>query len=66
MWRHVCALSQHSYQRIFDRLGVKVQNRPESSYIRDFGPVLAELEKRGFITKSKERIASLYLLSFRL
>lgn len=53
MWRHVCALSQHSYQRIFDRLGVKVQNRPESSYIRDIGPVLAELEKRGFITKSQ-------------
>nr|CCA20800.1 arginyltRNA synthetase putative [Albugo laibachii Nc14] len=53
MWRHICALSQDSYQRIFERLNVSVENRPESSYIRMIHPVLEDLKSRGIITRSQ-------------
>ncbi|KAI9909807.1 hypothetical protein PsorP6_010649 [Peronosclerospora sorghi] len=46
-WMRACQVSREAYQHIFDRLGVSVQERGESTYLPLVSAIVSQMEEKG-------------------
>ena len=51
-WQLLCSISEKEFQRIYDRLDIKIVNKGESFYNPLIKPMLEDLESRQLITVS--------------
>jgi len=51
-WKRICEASRREFQRVYDRLGVKLQERGESFYNPMLKPMLEELKEKGVVEES--------------
>jgi len=51
-WRRICAASRLEFQKIYDRLGVELDERGESFYNPMLKPLLVELQEKGVVEES--------------
>eukprot|EP00624_Nannochloropsis_granulata_P002440 evm.model.NODE_22250_length_37452_cov_20.338779.2 len=52
-WKTLCALSRGEFQKIYDALGVRLEERGESFYNPMLGEVISDLEKSGLLVESE-------------
>jgi len=52
-WKTLCALSRGEFQKIYDALGVRLEERGESFYNPMLGDVISDLEKTGLLVESE-------------
>ncbi len=51
-WGIICAISQKEYQKIYDKLDIKIFDRGESFYNPMLADVVADMEKKGLVQLS--------------
>jgi len=51
-WQLLCSISEKEFQRIYDRLQIRITNRGESFYNPLIKPMLEDLTTRGLLTES--------------
>ncbi|CAL5323263.1 unnamed protein product [Camellia sinensis] len=52
-WAQICEISRRGYQRVYQRLGIKIEEKGESFYNPYIPGVLEELDKKGLIEESE-------------
>ncbi|KAF5935187.1 hypothetical protein HYC85_026316 [Camellia sinensis] len=52
-WAQICEISRRGYQRVYQRLGIKIEEKGESFYNPYIPRVLEELDKKGLIEESE-------------
>lgn len=52
-WQLLCHISEKEFQRIYDRLGIRITNRGESFYNPLIKPMIEDLQARGVLQESK-------------
>ena len=52
-WRRICEASRREFQKVYDRLGVSVEERGESFYNPMLQPLLQELQAQGTVEESE-------------
>ncbi|XP_057507211.1 arginine--tRNA ligase, chloroplastic/mitochondrial-like isoform X2 [Actinidia eriantha] len=52
-WAQICEISRRGYERLYQRLGVKLEEKGESFYNPYIPGVLEELDKKGLIEESE-------------
>ena len=51
-WQRICDASRIEFQKIYDRLGITIQERGESFYNSMLGPLVEELMAKGIAVES--------------
>lgn len=54
-WNIICEVSRAEFQKIYDRLGVKIIERGESYYQKYMETIMAELEEGGYLEEDEGR-----------
>jgi len=52
-WQKICDVSRRAFQKLYDRLGVTLEERGESYYNSMIAPLVADLKARGLVVESK-------------
>ncbi|KAI8029497.1 Arginine--tRNA ligase, cytoplasmic [Camellia lanceoleosa] len=52
-WAQICEINRRGYQRVYQRLGIKIEEKGESFYNPYIPGVLEELDKQGLIEESE-------------
>lgn len=63
IWEHICEISRHAYQKIYDMLDIALIERGESFYHPFLAPLLQDLEQKKLLTTS-EGAKCVYLEGF--
>eukprot|EP00347_Sterkiella_histriomuscorum_P022853 403336906 len=52
-WQYLCEVSRKEFQKIYERLDIRIEERGESFYNPLLKPLVEEMEERGFIKEDK-------------
>ncbi|KAK9875778.1 hypothetical protein WA026_009570 [Henosepilachna vigintioctopunctata] len=54
-WKMICDVSRKEFQKIYDRLGINLQERGESFYQKHMEEIVKELDSKGYLEEDEGR-----------